>query len=160
MTDIIHSITSNGRTLTAEVEGAELVIALDGKRLGRFERKAQPETRSGVVVTHRAGDIAIRKEFAEAIEAAWASHPAGQAQALRAERLSLVCKLDALRDEEYTLRAREIARGGRMKVIDMSAQIISAQAALDAFDAEHPEILDAIRAEREARRAENIRADV
>jgi hypothetical protein len=152
----IHSITSNGRTLTADVEGTELIISIDGTRLGRLERKSQPETRNGTVVTHRAGDVAIRKEFADAIEVAWQAHPVGRAQALRVRRLALAVRLDSLHDEEHTLRSREIARGGRMATMEMAAQIAAARNALDAFDAEHPQVTEALRAEREARRRENI----
>lgn len=154
----IHSITSNGHTLTAEVERGELVIFLDGKRLGPLVPKFQPETRGGVVITHRAGDVGIRKEFADAIEEAWKAHPVGQAKMLRAERLSLSCKLDSLRDEEYALRSRMIASGGVLKTVDMSAQIEAARAALASFDEQHPEIIQAIRSERDARRSENVKA--
>lgn len=163
---IIHTIASNGRVLTAELEGDQLVLFLDAKRLGPFVKRFEPVRVSGIVITHRAGNMDIRQVHGEAIEAAWQSFgqaqlgpsPIGRAKALQAERASLAARLDSLREEEYTLRAREIARGGRMTIIDMSGQIGPAQAALDAFDAEHPEILDAIRAKREAMLQENIRA--
>jgi len=158
MTTPLHTIIANGRTLTAELDGTALVIFVDGQRLGPFERLIRPETRDGIIITHRAGSLSIRQAYGAAIETAWQAHPLGRAATLRGERAALARRLETLHDEEYTLRSREIARGGRMTVIDMTAPIAAAQAALDAFDVAHPDVVAALRAEREARRLENIQA--
>lgn len=163
---IVTRTTKTGRTLEIRVRRDILdqfsaVATLDGERAasGTPQKLDRATARKLPGFTHYIPDhrapIALTTAEAEALSAAIAAaerdDPATQARALRDERRNLVgdvlAAIEGQSDAFERAHAREDVRAWDIK-LSHEPKIEAAQAALAAFDAAHPEIVAAIRAEK------------
>jgi len=143
-------------------------VYVNGEQVGRNERYAVKLTRAQEIVkdgqryTHVIGrKVALTAVEAESFDAAMTAWIRAQPLPLDAQRAKLVNEIGSLRDEQTAtferLHAREDARAWSAKN-SYEPKIAAAAEALAAFDAEHPEIIAAIREQREIERQRNLRA--
>mgnify|MGYP001584777001 CR=1 FL=1 len=150
---ILTKTTSKGQTVVVEMDEMGWLSGwLDGQRisqgsaLGTLGKAAV--TVNGQTYTHTLGKLGFTTAEAGTIYAAQAA--LRQANALREDRRSLVASIrfamddeDAFAEESSSRSATDLDEQARI-----AAMIEAAQAALVAFDAAHPEVREAIRAER------------
>jgi hypothetical protein len=153
--------TSTGSTIVAEygrdmLNHPALVISLDGKVIIKGQPEQIPATmRSKVpaqfvaVVRNAKHAIPLTAEEVAAFAAARASDPEAQAQRLRSEREALVRSHNAIADDLDAARVEMWDKADEV-ASRTSPALDAARAALEAFDAAHPEVKAAIEAERAA----------
>lgn len=155
---------SNGSTIEIEAKvgmsGAILVARLDGKEMASVYGASTlktPVSANGQTVVASVGKIGLNAERYEIVKAMYAAVKAEHAntpEGLEATRRGLADDLNAIRAEaDYAGRGRverAMATGVDKGGVDLSAKEQAASDALAAFDAAHPEIIEAIRAEKSA----------
>ncbi len=150
---------SNGQQVEVRYVGGlyQVQSYLDGKLMGTgFTTFGRPKVIAGKSYVASIGKIALTREQHDSIRAAVKvielSTPEGQMAALREERRRLVADIRAILHGTEVARERAFSEDlGRIPDYD-SPEYRLAEARLAEFDAAHPEVLAAIKAEREAER--------
>lgn len=154
-TPILTKTTSAGEAIvrmsSSMVKTLEVEIA--GKVIGSgwVQKLREPKGE----ITHYVVKLGLTTAEAEAIEAAFR---AACAPSLRDQRSALSLKLQGLRDDQTAAFERGHASDGSAAYAAAQAfdgRIAEAERALEAFDAEHPEVMAEIRAEKAERAARN-----
>lgn len=171
-TVVLTKTASDGREIEILTDGYYFKSRLDGQVLpgATTMGKTKPFERNGTTYSHYVGKIALtadeaataeagRQAIYEAERAAFAASPAGQRQALRDQRSALAATLNAAAAETDATFARmhDAQDAGAWAVkVENERHVTAAREALAAFDAQHPEVLTAIRAERSADYAQSF----
>ena len=144
---ILTKTAKTGQTITVSLRGTTLEVALDGKTVasGSLQELATPR---GDVTHHLGGKVGFTAAEAETLRAAQrAASPPSPAE----QRRLLAARPGGLQDERLAAYERGHASDGsaaHAAAGRWDAEIEAARQALAEFDAAHPEVLAAIRAEK------------
>lgn len=161
MNRIIDRLTSRGQRLEIYIEPSrknQLLIHLDGARVAfgwPTALSARDAARAPAGITHSVGSgkvtVGLTADDMAAYAAACVEDPNAARKALEIECRALVATIAGLYDDQSAAYERAHARQDPRAMAIRArydAPIAEAEAALASFDAAHPEIIAAIKAER------------
>lgn len=150
---------SDGRTATVTRKGGTWSVQVNGQHYTTGTLHELPEPKgpathvigSRKVIGFTAAEAAELQQTLDTERAAYLATPAGQRTALAAD-------LDLASGAWSTAREHAADTGDWSKVKPAADRMDAAEAALNAFDAAHPDLVAALQADRQAREEESIRA--
>lgn len=157
--------TVKAGTITAEValSGTDLVVTYNGDVVSAKDRAIvmPPVTVAGITFRHilRESKLVLTEDEYRAIEAAQRDASRNRPRTLREQRAAIVHEIGMLRREQEDEHER---RHDRQDMTAWSAKYANEPSIQDlgdrlaAFDAEHPEVIASIQAERAAKAAANV----